>query len=562
MALEIEIDPGSDTFEAGDDRWLTQVAGLYDELRAGGVPIREESTPAPGEKGDISMVIAALGSAGAFTAAITVIQSWLSRARDRHLSLKIKNGKDEKEIVLEANMDSATMEETHDGGHEASRRSVTVGIHRALLVANSKFYEDPTHLPELNAPIYDMTRLKKALTHPTIGVFDPGQVKLLPNARCADALLSIESFFLDCEPDDTLLLYYSGHGKLDINNNFFLCAADTRLDRLLSTAIRDEQVNAMMRSSPARSFVLVLDCCSSGGWKSATDLLPDPLRDGRFLITSSRAGQNSSDAAVVTESSPFTKYLVEAIADADVDVDDDGFVDIDEIYKYVERSLKDSGQEAQRDFDKSKGTVALARRPTRRSRGRPRTRAQPAIGPEEPPSLSVVPERIEVAGVRPDDLPVVERIYVYNRGGGVLDWTADSDDAWISLEPLDDYVRVSLAPTVAGSSRGTVYVRAPDGVVERVPVQIELEEGRKPSPSRGSGGHSSSQSGPGPRRWPWRPWPSWSWSPLRSRRTSTPPLRARSGQSGWRCAGDGPPPTEMVLRVASRADRRRGARPS
>ena len=207
---------------------------------------------------------------------------------------------------------------------------MTVGIHRALLVANSKFYEDPTHLPELNAPIYDMSRLEKALTHPTIGVFDPGQVKLLPNARCADALLSIESFFLDCEPDDTLLLYYSGHGKLDINNNFFLCAADTRLDRLLSTAIRDEQVNAMMRSSPARSFVLVLDCCSSGGWKSATDLLPDPLTGtGRFLITSSRAGQNSKDAAVVTESSPFTKYLVEAIADADVDVDDDGFVDIE-----------------------------------------------------------------------------------------------------------------------------------------------------------------------------------------------------------------------------------------
>lgn len=357
---------------------------------------------------------------------------------------------------------------------------MTVGIHRALLVANSKFYEDPAHLPELNAPIYDMTRLKEALTHPTIGVFDPGQVKLLPNARCADALLEIETFFLDCKHDDTMLLYYSGHGKLDINNNFFLCAADTRLDRLLSTAIRDEQVNAMMRSSPARSFVLVLDCCSSGGWKSATDLLPDPLTgSGRFLITSSRAGQNSVDAAVVTESSPFTKYLVEAIADADVDVDDDGFVDIDEIYKYVERNLRDSGQEAQRDFDKSKGTVALARRPTKKE-----TKVVPEptlpIGPLAPPSLEVVPDRIEVTGVSPGDLPVVERIYVFNRGGGVLDWEADSDDAWISLEPLDDFVRVSLAPTAAGSSRGAVYVRERDGAVERVPVQILLEKGRTP----------------------------------------------------------------------------------
>lgn len=110
MAMEIEIAPGSETFEAGDDRWLTQVAGLYDELRASGVPIREESVPAPGEKGGIEVVIAALGSAGAFTAVITVIQSWLSRAHDRHLALRIKNGKDEKEIILKGNMDPATME--------------------------------------------------------------------------------------------------------------------------------------------------------------------------------------------------------------------------------------------------------------------------------------------------------------------------------------------------------------------------------------------------------------------------------------------------------------------
>jgi hypothetical protein len=110
MAMEIEIAPGSDTFEAGDDRWLTQVAGLYDELRASGVPIREESTPAPGAKGGIEVVIAALGSAGAFTAVITVIQSWLSRAHDRQLALRIRNGKDEKEIILKGNMDSATME--------------------------------------------------------------------------------------------------------------------------------------------------------------------------------------------------------------------------------------------------------------------------------------------------------------------------------------------------------------------------------------------------------------------------------------------------------------------
>jgi hypothetical protein len=110
MAMEIEIAPGSETFEAQDDRWLTQVAGLYDELRAEGVPVREESIPAPGEKGDISMIIAALGSAGAFTAAITVIQSWLSRERTRHVKIRVKDGDEVKEIDFDGDTDSATME--------------------------------------------------------------------------------------------------------------------------------------------------------------------------------------------------------------------------------------------------------------------------------------------------------------------------------------------------------------------------------------------------------------------------------------------------------------------
>src|SRR6266496_5523175 len=154
-----------------------------------------------------------------------------------------------------------------------------------------------------------MSRLKDALTHPELGLFDTADVKLLPNARSWDVHRDLEDFFQTATPQDTLLFYYSGHGKVDINNNFFLCTADTRVDRLMSTAVRDEHVNAMLQGSPARTFVLILDCCSSGAWKSSTEL-PEALKGkGRFLLASSRAGQNSGDAAVETESSPFTKLL-------------------------------------------------------------------------------------------------------------------------------------------------------------------------------------------------------------------------------------------------------------
>ena len=110
MAMEIEITPGSETFESEDDRWLEQVAGLYDELREEGVPVREESRPVPGAKGDIVTVIAALGSAGAFTAAITVFQAWLSRERTRHIRIRVKVGEEVTEVDFTGDTDSATME--------------------------------------------------------------------------------------------------------------------------------------------------------------------------------------------------------------------------------------------------------------------------------------------------------------------------------------------------------------------------------------------------------------------------------------------------------------------
>jgi hypothetical protein len=350
-----------------------------------------------------------------------------------------------------------------------------MGRYRALLVANSKFYADPERLPELKAPIYDMARLHDALIHPDLGLFDREHVRLLPNARSSDVLLSMEDFFQSGEPEDTLLLYYSGHGLLDINNNFFLCASDTRMDRLMATGIRDEQVNGMMRGSPARTFVLILDCCSSGAWKSPADLLPDALRgSGRFLLSSSRGGQNSGDAGVETESSAFTKLLVEAMEEADLDTDQDGYVDIDEIYKHVERNLRVTGQQAQRDFGKSARSVALARRPPVAIRSVPI--ATEPIGPHEPPTLTVTPEQLEVSA-RLDEVPLKERVYVFNRGGGTISWTAESDDPWIRLEPHDEFVRVSLSPAAEGPHRGSIYIREQRGMVKQVRVAVRVEEG-------------------------------------------------------------------------------------
>lgn len=110
--MEIEITPESETFDPHDERWLDQVTVLYDGLRENGVSVREESTPAPGAKGggEIATVIAAMGSAGAFTAAVAVFKAWLSRERTRRLRIKWSSHGEPQEISITADTDDATLE--------------------------------------------------------------------------------------------------------------------------------------------------------------------------------------------------------------------------------------------------------------------------------------------------------------------------------------------------------------------------------------------------------------------------------------------------------------------
>ena len=72
---------------------------------------------------------------------------------------------------------------------------------------------------------------------------------------------------------------------------------------------------------------------------------------------------------------------------------------------------------------------------------------------------------------------------MFNRGGGDLEWRAESDEDWIGLEQFEDFVRVTLEPRSPGTNKGTVYVRDGRGAIERVPVRVEIDR-RQGSKSR------------------------------------------------------------------------------
>jgi hypothetical protein len=239
--------------------------------------------------------------------------------------------------------------------------------YKALLIGNATF-EDPA-LPQLHGPPRDVRLLLDALVHPERGLHDLADVRSLVDRRCAELLVEIEQFFCRARKDDQLLLYYSGHGK-SWNHVLYMCASDTRTSLLVSTAVSAQTIDEIIKSSPSSRIVLILDCCHSGlvargkgGTRPAELEIPEVLRGhGRYVLASTRGAELAADGV---SASPFTRFLVEGLLSDAADVNQDGFVTVDEVYDYLcPRVMEVSRQRPQRAVDDAVAKLALARRPS------------------------------------------------------------------------------------------------------------------------------------------------------------------------------------------------------
>jgi hypothetical protein len=217
------------------------------------------------------------------------------------------------------------------------------GERYALIVA-SHDYQDPA-LGELLAPAADADALERVLSDPAIGGF---QVTTLLNQPAHLVNEAVEEFLADRSPDDLLLLHFSGHGIKDQGGELYFAMANTRLRLLAATAVAANFVNRLMTQSRSRRIVLFLDCCYAGAFErgmtsragQAIDLEGRFEGRGRAVITASGAVEYAFEAGELTESgdpapSVFTTAMVRGLSTGEADRDQDGYVDLDELYDYV-----------------------------------------------------------------------------------------------------------------------------------------------------------------------------------------------------------------------------------
>ncbi|WP_107079511.1 caspase family protein [Micromonospora sp. MH33] len=64
--------------------------------------------------------------------------------------------------------------------------------------------------------------------------------------------------------DDTVIVYYAGHGLLTSHGVLHLAVADTDPEHVTYTAVPVEWLRMALAESPAKNRILILDCCFSG----------------------------------------------------------------------------------------------------------------------------------------------------------------------------------------------------------------------------------------------------------------------------------------------------------
>ncbi|MBL7258431.1 tetratricopeptide repeat protein [Actinoplanes sp. LDG1-01] len=234
-------------------------------------------------------------------------------------------------------------------------------MYRALLVCNSAYGSDPG-LDDLHGPRTDGRLLAAALTDEQTGMFEPAQVSLLYDATRHEIAVQANTFFHEATADDVLLLYFSGHGR-SRNGKLYLCATDTVAGLLPSTAVSNETLTDILADSLARTIVIILDCCHGGAFKGGPVNVEQLLSGkGRFVLTATGAAQLADDAAQDGQPSPFTRALVEGLRSGATDADGDGQVDLADLYKFLQLTLRGAPEPRHR-FD-GYGSVPIARRAT------------------------------------------------------------------------------------------------------------------------------------------------------------------------------------------------------
>jgi uncharacterized caspase-like protein len=238
----------------------------------------------------------------------------------------------------------------------ARSQAVLVGVHE---------YSDLDGLP---AVARNLEGLRRALTDPAVWGLPGAACTVVAQPATAGQVLDAVRAAAH-RAEDTLLVYYAGHGLTDpYNDELYLALPDSARDREY-TSLRYEYLRRAVLDAGARAkrTVVVLDCCYSGramlGKMSASTYLADRAvvegAAGTCLLTAS-AETRPALSPPGERYTAFTGELITALTQGIEDRPDP--LDMDTLFRHLDRTLEaKSRPRPQQRSRNGGGRIAVAR---------------------------------------------------------------------------------------------------------------------------------------------------------------------------------------------------------
>ena len=119
---------------------------------------------------------------------------------------------------------------------------------------------------DLPVTVGDATGIAHLLNDPARCAYPRDQVRLLTegDARRQEVLDALDWLAQSATPEDTAVVYFSGHGMLTPQGHYLL-PNSYDLQSVDQTCISDQVLTEKLRAVQAQKLLVLLDCCHAGG---------------------------------------------------------------------------------------------------------------------------------------------------------------------------------------------------------------------------------------------------------------------------------------------------------
>jgi hypothetical protein len=191
---------------------------------------------------------------------------------------------------------------------------------RAVLIGTWEY----EHLPAVPAAEHSLRRMQSLVGADLCG-WPEDRVTVIPNRRRpGDLYDELIEAFSDTADDGVALFYYVGHGQPDDQDRLCLGLVGSRTEALRrsSTSLRFDDVRDALSGCPARTKIVILDCCFAGlaarsrATLSSGDVLDMTRGTGAYTMAASGAYMTAWFEAGEGIDRPltyFTKYLADVV---------------------------------------------------------------------------------------------------------------------------------------------------------------------------------------------------------------------------------------------------------